>query len=141
MQICHPHLMTPGENLHEAVRSWSMDGSACHPRSCNTLEALSLNQSSDELFSHGNGSTALESFPLRMGYNARHHFLQKCRMIRRRVDGLVTGLVIICAWIAPICSVYVERITLQTQNSPDLTPKFRSLRIKSPGKQVIGNAV
>ena len=75
--------MTPGENLHEAVRSWSMDGSACHPRSCNTLEALSLNQSSDELFSHGNGSTALESFPLRMGYNARHHFLQKCRMIRR----------------------------------------------------------
>jgi len=32
----------------------------------------------------------------------------------------VAGLVIICVWIAPICPTLVDRINLQTQNSPNL---------------------
>ena len=32
---------------------------------------------------------------------------------------------IIYVWIVPICSLQVDEINLQTQNSPDLLPKFR----------------
>ena len=45
------------------------------------------------------------------------------------LDELVTGLVIICVWIAPICPTQVGAINLQTQNSPDLTPKSLSLLV------------
>ena len=44
-----------------------------------------------------------------------------------RLEGLVTGLVLIYMWIAPICPAQVDATNLQTQNSPDVLPKFRSL--------------
>ena len=39
----------------------------------------------------------------------------------------MTGLVIIRVWIVPICPALVDTINLQTQNSPHLLTKFRSL--------------
>ena len=44
-----------------------------------------------------------------------------------RLSELVTGLVVICWWIAPICPAYVDAINLQAQNSPDLLLKFLHL--------------
>ena len=56
----------------------------------------------------------------------------RCRCCFVRGVGLgelVTGLVIIYVWIAPICPALVDMdaISLQTQHSPDQTAKFRSL--------------
>ena len=42
-------------------------------------------------------------------------------------EELVKGLVTIYVCIALICSAKADTIKLQMQNSPDLTPKFRSL--------------
>ena len=44
-----------------------------------------------------------------------------------RLSELVTGLVVTCWWIAPICPAYVDAINLQAQNSPDLLLKFLHL--------------
>ena len=47
------------------------------------------------------------------------------------LEVLVTGLAVICVLIEPIFSAKVYTINLQTQNSPDLLPKFQSLQIKN----------
>ena len=46
---------------------------------------------------------------------------------RLSLEELVTGLVIIYACIVTICPVQVDTISLKTQHSPDLYPKFRGL--------------
>ena len=46
---------------------------------------------------------------------------------RLGLEGLVTGLVILSAWIAPLFPFVSGTISLQTQNLPDLHWKFPSL--------------
>ena len=46
-----------------------------------------------------------------------------CDLSQPSLEGLVTG----CVSIAPNCPGKVDTLSLQTQNSPDFTPKFRSL--------------
>ena len=48
------------------------------------------------------------------------------------LEELVTGLVIIWVWIAPICPASVDAINLQTQNSSDLSPKLQGLPLVYP---------
>ena len=59
------------------------------------------------------------------------HFKRSFQTSQLSLERLVTGLVIIYVCIAPIClasvDISVDIINLQTQNSPDLAPKFRGL--------------
>ena len=67
-----------------------------------------------------------------------HHHPSGNSGITCKLEGLVTGLVIIYMSIAPICPVYVDAINFQTPNSPDLLPKFRSLITWHDDDDVVG---
>ena len=45
----------------------------------------------------------------------------------QNLDELVTVLVVIYVWIAPICPDSVDTVNFKTQNSPDMLPIFQSL--------------